>query len=101
VTDPSQAGYYRIPESVTAETLVAVRRQCEAWIAGLSKESEPLTTFSLADLKDSNSVVVALMIALYRYAYLKGTSVVFVDIPVELRNIIEVSELMDVLPVEG
>ena len=86
---------------VTVDTLVAVRKQCEALIEGRSRAGESLTRFSLARLQGSNSVVVALLMALFRYAYLKGTSVVFVDIPVELRNIIEVAELTDVLPVEG
>jgi phospholipid transport system transporter-binding protein len=57
--------------------------------------------FSLAPLKESNSVVVALLLAWVRYAQMRNKSIRFVDVPDDLRNIIELYGVADILPVEG
>lgn len=57
--------------------------------------------FSLAQLKESNSVVVALLLAWVRHARMRNKSIRFVDVPDDLRNIIELYGVADILPVEG
>ena len=56
---------------------------------------------SFRGLEHSGSAGVALMMSLFRSGHRLGKSVSFVDIPADLRNIIELTELDDVLPLEA
>ncbi|MDP6376767.1 MAG: hypothetical protein QF921_12310 [Pseudomonadales bacterium] len=52
-------------------------------------------------IEGANSVTVGLMLAWFREADLQGNSIVFVDVPRDLRNIIDFSGLSAVLPFES
>jgi ABC-type transporter Mla MlaB component len=56
--------------------------------------------FSLTGLEVSNSVAVALLLGWFRRAHRLGKAIVFTDIPADLLNIIEVSGLSEVLPLQ-
>jgi anti-anti-sigma factor len=55
---------------------------------------------SLKGLMEANSVTVALLIAWLRSANNQGISIVYMDVPQELRNIIDFSGLTQVLPID-
>ena len=88
------ARVFRLPEDVGFTNLTELRRSGEQHI---DAQSEP--SFDLSELVNPGSAVVALLIAWFRYAHLNGKSVEFTGMPVSLRNIIDVSELSEVLPV--
>lgn len=56
--------------------------------------------FDLSGLANSSSAAVALLVAWFRYAHVRGKVVTFEQVPMELMNIIEVTELSEVLPVQ-
>jgi ABC-type transporter Mla MlaB component len=87
---------FELPERVDFENMVAVRSAGERHIEDVTEPS-----FDLSGLKESNSVAVAVLVAWFRYAHARGKVVEFTHAPAELMNIIEVTELSDVLPVEG
>jgi ABC-type transporter Mla MlaB component len=87
---------FELPESVNFENLVRVRAQGEALI-----DEQDATVFNLNTLQEHTSAAIALLIAWFRYSHLQGKSILFVNVPVELRNIIELAELDDLLPLEG
>ena len=58
-------------------------------------------TFHLSALEQINSLVVALLMAWFRFAYAHGKSIVYTEIPHDLRNIITVCGLDDVLPLDN
>jgi ABC-type transporter Mla MlaB component len=80
---------------VDFDNLVEIRAAGERHI---DASSEPV--FDLSGLKQSSSVAVALLVAWFRYAHVHGKVVTFVGVPTELMNIIEVSDLEEVLPVQ-
>ena len=80
---------------MTFDNLVALRRQGERHI-----DDRENSVFSFGSLEEGSSAAVALIIALFRYAHRQGKSIRFVEIPAVLHNIIEVSELTRVLPLE-
>ena len=53
---------------------------------------------NLGRLEVANSVAVALLLAWFRQANREGRTIVFVDVPRDLRNIIDFSGLSSVLP---
>ena len=87
---------YRLPAIVDFANLVAVR---EAGKAHVDQAEE--ADFDLSGLEESNSAVVAVLIAWFRYAHARGKVVRFLHAPVSIMNIIEVSDLADVLPIVG
>ena len=87
---------FEFPRYVNFDNLDALRRQGERQI-----DEGKNSVFSLGSLEEGSSAAVALMIALFRYAHRQGKSIRFVEIPAALHNIIEVSELTRVLPLEA
>jgi len=86
-----------LPDAVRHDDAGAVRLAGERVL----DEAPDGVEFSLASLKESNSVVVALLLAWVRYARTRNKSIRFVDVPDDLRNIIELYGVADILPVEG
>jgi ABC-type transporter Mla MlaB component len=84
-----------MPDHIDFENLVAIRTDGERYI-----ESEPDPVFDLGSLVNSSSAAVAVLIAWYRHAHSLGKKVRFANVPAGVMNIIEVSDLTDVLPVE-
>ena len=76
------------------DNLTDIRRVGEARI---SEVNETLR-IDLSGLEQANSATVALLIAWFRAAEAQEKSVVFVEVPPELRNIIAFSGLEQVLP---
>ena len=85
-----------MPERVRFDTLRAIRQAGEQHI-----DAAQSSRFELAGLKDCNSAAIALLLAWYRYAHHKGRKVVFVGAPESLRNLIEVTELDEILPIQN
>jgi ABC-type transporter Mla MlaB component len=88
-----------LPEAVNFDNLAALRRQAELKIDELS--AVRTLEIGFGNLSHSGSPAVALMIALFRYAHVAEKTVSFVDVPADILNIIEVSDLSDVLPLSG
>lgn len=86
---------FLLPASVDFNNLLSVRADGEAFI-----DEHAASVFSLGGLQESNSSAAALLVAWFRYAHLQGKSILFVDVPVDLRNIIDLCELDRVLPLE-
>jgi len=84
-----------LPAGIDFQNILTVRADGDAFI-----DEHAASVFSLGSLKESNSSVAVLLTAWFRYAHLQGKSIVFVDVPVELRNIINLCELDQVLPLQ-
>lgn len=84
---------YSLPVLVTFANLMAVRLEGEAHI-----DQSDAADFDLSSLESGNSAVVALLIGWFRYAHTHGKVVRFLHVPVTIMNIIEVSDLDEVLP---
>lgn len=63
-------------------------------------EAHAETDFDFSNLKESNSAVVALLVAWFRYAHAHERKIQFSRLPVALQNLIEVAELADMLPLQ-
>lgn len=87
---------FRLPDSVRYENVLAVRQAGERAL----DEAPDGVEFSLAPLRESNSVVVALLLAWVRHARAHGKSIRFVEVPTDLRNIIELYGVTGILPLE-
>jgi ABC-type transporter Mla MlaB component len=85
---------YELPAVVDFPNLVEVREAGKTHIDG----SDP-AEFDLSGLTEANSAVVALLIAWFRYAHARGKVVRFLQVPPGVMNIIEVSDLTEVLPI--
>ncbi len=85
---------FELPAVVDFPNLVEVREAGNAHIDGAETAE-----FDLSGLTEANSAVVALLIAWFRYAHGHGKVVRFLRVPVAIMNIIEVSDLTDVLPI--
>ena len=83
-----------LPAVVDFANLVEVREQGRAHIDGAE-----LAEFDLAGLAGASSAVVALLIGWFRYAHARGKVVRFLRVPAAIMNIIEVSDLTEVLPI--
>ena len=79
---------------INFDNLTEIRSVGEARI---SEVNETLR-IDLSDLEEANSATVALLIAWFRAARAQDKSIVFVEVPPELRNIIAFSGLDQVLP---
>lgn len=62
------------------------------------KEAVKTLSIDLSRLEEANSATVALLIAWFRTAEAHEISIIFVEVPHELRNIIALSGLDQVLP---
>lgn len=89
-----QVPVFSLPGEVGFDTLLAVRSEGEAQI-----DRSPAVDFDLGALTVASSAVVALLIGWFRYAHAHGKVVRFLHVPVAIMNIIDVSELGEVLPV--
>lgn len=87
---------HRLTGAVTFANLVPVRAEGEAAIAAAGERA----VVDLAGLEDGNSAAVAVLMAWYRKARTLGKDIVFLDAPAEVRNIIKLSGLNGVLPLE-
>ena len=85
-----------LPDHVDFENLAALRADGERYI---DETGEPV--FDLASLRNASSAAVAALVAWFRYAHVHGKVVQFVHVPTGIMNIIEVTELSDMLPLEG
>ncbi len=91
----SRAARYELPAPVTFDNLVTLRAEAERRIddAGTALE------VSFGGREHHGSAGVALMMGLLRYAHGAGKAIRFAAVPGDLRNIIELAELDNVLPV--
>ncbi len=87
---------FALPEEVSFDNLVSVRSEGEAHI-----DRSETADFNLGAVGHASSAVVALLIGWFRYAHARGKVVRFLHVPVAIMNIIDVSELGEVLPVSG
>lgn len=84
-----------MPARVSFDSFPGVRESGEQYI-----DSARAGVFDLQGLKDSNSAAVALLLAWFRYAHHLGKSIGFIGTPQSLRNLIEVMELDEILPLQ-
>jgi phospholipid transport system transporter-binding protein len=94
----SGAAEFRVPERVRFDNAVTVRQAGERF---LDEAATGPVRISLGQLAERNSVVVALLLAWVRHARERGRTVQFVDVPDDLRNIIELYGVAGILPLEG
>lgn len=88
-----------MPETVRFDNYEALR---DVLCSGIDDAPDGAAVeVSFEDRGHSGSIGVALMAALFRHAHAAGRTVSFVRVPVDLRNIIEVADLEDVLPLES
>ena len=93
----SDAVSHSLTGSVTFTNLAAVRAAGEAAIAAAGERA----VVDLSGLTDGNSAAVAVLVSWYRHAQGLGKDIVFLDAPAEVRNIIGLSGLSRVLPLES
>lgn len=84
-----------MPARVSFDSFLSIRESGEQYI-----DSAKSGVFDLRGLKDSNSAAVALLLAWFRYAHHLGKSIDFAGTPQSLRNLIEVMELDEILPLQ-
>jgi ABC-type transporter Mla MlaB component len=89
---------YALPAEVDFGNLVAVREAGKQHIDATTGHTGAVE-FDLGGLTEASSAVVALLIAWFRYGHAHGKVVRFLHVPVAIMNIIEVSDLTDVLPI--
>ncbi len=87
---------YRLPEVVDFDNFLAVRAEGEA---GIDAQDEP--EMDLGNLQSASFVVVALLVGWFRYAHGRGKVVKFTHVSPGVMNIVEVSELGDLLTLEA
>jgi ABC-type transporter Mla MlaB component len=87
---------YRLDTVVRYDDVAAVRAAGEHFI----DITPGVPTFSLVALSESNSLVVALLLAWVRYAAARSRTLRIVDAPRDLRNIIELYGIATLLPLE-
>jgi ABC-type transporter Mla MlaB component len=83
------------PTRVDFNNFVEVRTAGERHI-----DAHAESDFDFSNLAESNSAVVALLIAWFRYAHAHERKIQFSQLPVALQNLIEVSELTEMLPLQ-
>lgn len=96
MSEPVTPEVFRLPPQITFANIVPLRNDGERFI----QDDLETPIFSLADLEVSNSTAVALLLGWFRRAHRLGKAVVFTDIPEDLLNIIRVSGLSEVLPLQ-
>ena len=87
---------FQLPDHVDFDSLMTVRTAGEAHI---DAQSQPV--FDLQSLTEASSAAVALLVAWFRYAHVHGKVVKFIHVPAGVMNIIEVTELDEMLPVDA
>jgi len=88
---------FPVPELIRFGNAAAVRHAGEAFL----DQADAAVRFDLAALRENNSVVVALLLAWVRRADQLGRSLLFVNVPADLRNIIELYGVSGILPLDG
>ena len=96
MSDAPSSAAFRLPAEITFTNIVPLRDDGERLIRDDLESPE----FSLTGLEISNSTAVALLLGWFRRAHRMGKSIVFTDVPEDLLNIIEVSGLSEVLPLQ-
>ena len=94
--DVAESLRHELPPIVNFDNLVDERLEGESCIDG----SESVL-FDFGRLAGASSAVMALMVAWFRYAHARGKVINFVNVPEGVMNIVEVSELTEVLPIEA
>lgn len=62
--------------------------------------SEAVTTVDLSGITESDSAAVALLIDWLRYAHKRQKQLVFTNMPAKMRDVVQVSDLEEVLSVK-
>ena len=93
------AGGFYLPDKITLDNIAEVRASGERHITALAASGDECA-FHLSALEQINSLAVALLMAWFRFAHAHGRSIVYMDVPHELRNIIDVCGLTEVLPLD-
>lgn len=88
---------FRVPAAIDFTNAPAVRRAGEDFLATTSGRAR----ISLAALGQHNSVMVSLLLAWVRRARELERTIEFVGVPEELRNIIDLYGVTDILPLES
>ena len=86
---------FSLPHRVDFENFAAVRAAGEQF---LSERTDERAVVDLSSLDSSNSITVALLMTWFRFAHARGQEVVYAGAPQDLLSIIEISGLMEVLP---
>jgi ABC-type transporter Mla MlaB component len=95
---------YELPAEVNFTNLVSIREAGKRHIdaAGAATDiAADAVEFDLGGLNEASSAVVALLIAWFRYGHAHGKVVRFLHVPAAIMNIIEVSDLAEVLPISA
>jgi anti-anti-sigma factor len=79
---------------VTLANLKDIRRQGEAALT----TAGPRAVMDIAGLTSANSAALAVLMAWFRQAQTLGKTVVFTGVPTDLRKIIELSGMAEILP---
>lgn len=87
---------FSLPQRLDFDNLVSVRTEGERHI-----DAQETPVFDLAQLENASSAAVALLVAWFRYAHVRGKVAQFTHVPPGIMNIIELTELTDVLPLEA
>jgi len=95
--DDSAPAVFDLPEVVRFDNAVDVRLAGERFLDG----SSGAVRIGLAALRESNSIVVAVLLAWVRHAAKVGRSLRFHDVPADLRKMIELYGVASLLPIEG
>lgn len=86
---------FQVPARVGFGNLVEIRRAGEAYI-----DAHERTVFDLAGVDNANSAVVALLLAWFRHAHRGDREIVFTGASPGLRDILELTELDSLLPMQ-
>lgn len=89
---------FSAPSHVDFKNFAAVRASGEGFLA---EESDETAVVDLSSLESCNSIVVALLMAWFRFAHARGREVVYAGAPQDLLSIIEISGLIEVLPLSS
>ena len=93
---------FELPAVVNFANLVSIRDAGKQYIdaAGAATgNAADVVEFDLAGLGEASSAVVALLIAWFRYGHARGKVVRFLRVPAAVMNIIDLSDLSEVLPI--
>lgn len=88
---------FELPEAIRFDNAATVRAAGERFL----EDAPQSARISLAALAESNSVTVAVLLGWVRKARALARTLEFVDVPVGLRNIIELYGVTSVLPLEN
>lgn len=89
---------FPLPAHVDFESFAAIRAAGEQF---LTDKADDAAIIDLSGLESCNSIAVALLIAWFRFAHARGREVVYAGAPQDLLSIIEISGLMEVLPLSS